>query len=393
MSSYKLCRSTPRHGAASASRLRNWSWVIFAIIAVAAPGSSLAQQNLGELISKAAEKGKVTVVAGTHTEPLKIDKPLQLVGTEVESSVLQVTSNQPAIHITTRKPVVIEGLTIKWQLETSDTKGPSSALLVKDGKVTIRNCRFVAMGPGKRCPSAVSGDGFSKIKIENCHFEGFEFTISIWGGAEGTVTDSVLMNPGRCGMTAGADSVLDASGNIVARSKYHGVRCTGGTIKLHDNLIVDNENRGVYLGNKSARGHVTNNAIIGNTTGISAFAQSNVIIQNNIIADSQFAGLDTRDSCRIKIKNNLFVGNTRGIVLVEKSGSSTVSVGKNSFWNNENNSEDIKLPASTIEQDPQFLARDDGDFTPQSEVLLKAKQGLKDAPAIQQLWQEWQRLK
>jgi hypothetical protein len=41
---------------------------------------------------------------------------------------------------------------------------------------------------------------------------------------------------------------------------------------MTDNLIINNANRGVYLGNKSARGTIANNVIIDNGTGIGGIA-------------------------------------------------------------------------------------------------------------------------
>jgi parallel beta-helix repeat protein len=45
-----------------------------------------------------------------------------------------------------------------------------------------------------------------------------------------------------------------------------------GTLNMTDNLIINNANRGVYLGNKSARGTIANNVIIDNGTGIGGIA-------------------------------------------------------------------------------------------------------------------------
>lgn len=127
-----------------------------------------------------------------------------------------------------------------------------------------------------------------------------------------------------------------------------------------------------------------------NTTGISGFAKSSVSIQNNLILNSQFAGLDTRASCRLKIKDNLFADNAQGMVLFEPQGKSSVVVGKNSFWNNESNSKDLKLPASIIEEDPQLGDHEGGDFSVKSEQLIAKKQGLTKPQAIQKLWPKWQ---
>lgn len=95
----------------------------------------------------------------------------------------------------------------------------------------------------------------------------------------------------------------------------------------HDNLIIKNKNRGVYPGNKSTSGRVNNNVILGNGTGISAFAQTDVTIENNLILNSSYAGLGTHDSCPLTVRNNVFQENSWGIAIFEESGTNRVTLG------------------------------------------------------------------
>jgi len=254
----------------------------------------------------------------------------------------------------------------------------------------MRNCLLIALGNDQRCPSAIAAAGFSKVNLENCRFEGFNFTIAYSGGSEGAISDCLILNPGHCGITVYSGSTIDVARNIITGSRYHGVRSTGGTLNMHDNLIIRNKNRGIYLGNKSARGRVSNNVILGNGTGISAFAQTDVTIENNLILDSSYAGLGTRDSCRITVKNNLFQDNTRGIVLSEETGRTYVDVGQNSFWNNKTDTENLEIPPTSILVDPRLTAPEDGNFIPQAEELAANRQGLSDAEVFLHLWEKWQ---
>jgi hypothetical protein len=266
-------------------------------------------------------------------------------------------------------------------------------VFVKDGSATVRNCRVVAAGNTQRCPAAVQCAGFSKVALESCRFDGFDFTIGFGGGAEGSVTDCVIVNPGHCGVTVFEGSTLDVARNVITGSAYHGVRCTGGTLTAHDNLIVANKNRGVYLGNKSARGKVSNNVILGNATGISAFAGTDVTIENNLLLDSSFAGLDTRDTCPITVRNNVFQGNTRGLVLFAEAGKMEVNVGRNSFWNNKADSENLDLPASSLRVDAGLAGPDKGEFAAQSEATTEGGRGLTDATVFRALWEKWQQVR
>ena len=348
------------------------------------------QSDLQQPIAAAKPGSSVTVSPGVHRGAIAINKPVILKGETPEQCVLELTADRPAVLISTRDPVTIDSVTIKWQLATSKRRdGPACALAVRDGNVTIRNCRFVALGNIKRCPSAVQCLGFSNVTIENCRFEGFEFTIGYSEGSEGSIRDCLILNPGHCGATVYSGSKLEVARSIITGSGYHGLRCTGGTLLAHDNLIIRNTNRGIYLGNKSARGRISNNVILSNGTGISAFARSDVAIENNVILDSSFAGLDARDSCPLTIRNNILQGNTRGFALFEEVGKNQVTLGQNTFWRNETDTENVERPANSILVDPRFEAPDDGRFAPQADELKTSKQGLSDPSIFHALWEKW----
>ena len=349
-----------------------------------------AEDALQGRIGAAEAKGTVRVSAGTYRESVRIDKSLTLKGENAESCVLDVTNDSPAISVATKEPVTIEGLTIRWQLATSEGKqGPACAILAKDTQVTLKNCRIVAAGNGQRCPAALSIAGFSKVSVENCRFEGFEFTINCGDGAEGTIVESVVVNPGHCGISVFSGSKLEVARCIVTGSEFHGLRSTGGTLIAHENLIVKNKNRGVYLGNRSAHGKLSNNVIAENGTGISAFAGTDVTIENNVILGNSYAGLDSRDTCPIAVTNNIFADNTRGFVLFAESGKNEISLGRNEFWKNETTVENVDLPEGSLQVDPQFAAAAEGDFSVGAAELTEAEMGLADARVIRELWKKW----
>jgi nitrous oxidase accessory protein NosD len=97
-----------------------------------------AEDSLQGEIGAAEAKGTVAVSAGAYQEAVKIDKALTLKGENPETCVFEVTDDSPAISVATKEPVTIEGLTIRWQLATSDGKqGPACAILAKDAQVTL----------------------------------------------------------------------------------------------------------------------------------------------------------------------------------------------------------------------------------------------------------------
>lgn len=376
------------------STVRNFSIAIIVLIALLGLSCEQAVQSELQSSIKGAKSGAVvTLPPGTHEGPVKFDRPLTLKGEDPETCIIELTADVPAVSITSKGPVTIDSVTIKWQLATSERrKGPGGALAIKDTTATIRNCRFIALGGIKQCPSAIDCLGFSNVRIENCRFEGFEFTITCTGGAESVITNSLILNPGHCGATVYSGSKMEVARTIVTGSGYHAIRNTGGTLLAHDNLIINNKNRGFYLGNKSGGGRINNNVILGNGSGVSGFAASDQTIENNIMLGNDYCGLDARDTCRLIVRNNIFQDNTRGIALHEQTGRNHVDFGRNTFWQNDTNAENIDLPAGSIVAAPGFVDPDNGDFTAQAEELKDNNQGLTDPAVFTVLWEKWKAL-
>ena len=367
-----------------------WLAQILVIAPAAARGDATRLQSW---IDEAPPHGEVIVPKGAWSQPITITKPIRLRGEAVDACVIEVTADQPAFRITTKEEVVLESLTIRWQRATSERLSePLAAVWLRDSPVKLRSVRFYAPGNNVRCPSAISASGFSDLTVEESHFEGFDFTVQFFAGAKGRVADSVVWKPGHCGITVGPDCSVEVIRCVVAGSGYHGIRCTGGRLMASDNLVISNQNRGFYLGNKSATGAIRNNVIQGNGTGISGFAQSEVEVANNLISKSDFAGLDARDTCRLQVRNNLFVDNTRGLVLFKESGKNVNSVATNLFWGNQKDTEGFERMPEVVRADPQLTNLAGGEFIPRDPALLK-RHGLRDPTPMKALWVKWTALR
>ena len=306
--------------------------LITAIIVAPSIAHGALAVDLQGLIDAAKPQSVVVVLAGVYDEPIVIRKALPLRGQDRAKCRIEVTADESAIFIQSKQRVTIDSLTIRWQLATSGPKKRVvAALVARDTPLTLQDCHLEALGNFKRSPSALTAARFFQVAVRRCRFDGHEFAVCIADGSEGLMRDCVVLDPGHCGITVFAGSKLTILKNIVARSGFHGIRSTGGTLIAKDNLIINNDNRGFYLGNKSAHGLIRNNVILGNAMGIGAFARTDVKVANNLILDSTFAGIGTRYSCRLSIQNNVIAGNQRGIILLGESGHDPASVQINSF--------------------------------------------------------------
>ena len=349
--------------------------------------TAFAQATLQSLIDGAAPGSEILVRKGTWREPLEIKKPVKLRGEDATACIIDVTSDVPGIRVETKGEVLLEGLTIRWKRETSDRKPfPQAAVVAKDTELKIRNVRFVAPDDKMRCPSAFLASGFSEVEVKECEFEGFDFTIQVGGGARGTIRECVIVRPGHCGITVGNGGKLEVIGNIVTGSEFHAIRCTGGELIAKDNLIVANKNRGFYLGNKAARGEIKENAILQNGTGISGFGGSEVEIARNYIADSGFAAIDMRDSCRLKIDRNAIVNNARGMVIFKETGDNKNSVLLNALGGNKIETEGFQKAPDIERVSASIRGYGDGRFVVENAPGF----GLTETEKMQVLWRRYQ---
>lgn len=347
---------------------------------------------LQQLINEASPGDTVVVPDGTHSEPLVITKALTLRGSNSARAMLKVRADQPALEVRTDQPVVIEDLSIEWQRASSrQAERPLAAVFAGDGPLTIARCQFSGEAGYERCPSAVSVEGFADLELRDCMFDGFEYTVQLGGGAKGIVEDCILVKPGHCGLTAMSGAELTARRNLVTGSRFHGLRCTGGTLIAEDNLIIANKNRGIYLGNRAAHGRIENNLILGNATGISAFGGSDNTIRHNVFLNNTFAAIDSRSLCPITVEANVLQGNNQGFVVWKESESLTaIQFGENTFWKNaSNDAVRIELHPASVMADPGFVDVARGDFNRPGVSGAGKEHGLLRPESLVPVWERW----
>jgi beta-lactamase regulating signal transducer with metallopeptidase domain/nitrous oxidase accessory protein NosD len=351
-----------------------------------------AKEDLQSLIDCAKAGDTVIVPKGIYKEPIDINKSLTLKGESRAECVFEITADRPAIFIDTKSKgeVVVEDLTIKWQLATSN-KGIERpfALGVKDTQAEIKNCSFVPLGNSQRSPVAVRADGFSNLNISRSRFEGFEYVICYGQGTKGKTTDCLIMDCGHQGIINYTGATLHVERNVITGSKFHAVRCTGGTLHVKDNLLINNANRGIYLGNRSGSGTITNNLIINNAVGIGAFASAKYEISNNVIADSSYSGIGMYKSCYLTIRDNIFLNNERGWVMFDKGEKGGNTSYRNTFRKNKVDDENFSKTANSINADPGFMDPENGDFSLKPGPAKENKQGLTNPQLFKDLWKIW----
>ena len=363
------------------------------------PMPPITSSNLQSVIDAAEPGATIGIPSGIYERPIRINKPLVLTHSKLLEPaggpqgevVFKVTANEPAIMIDTKGKgkVLIEDLTIQWQLATSDKHEYPFAVAVKDTTAEIKNCIFRPLGNPQRSPVAIRSMGFSEMDVVGCDFTGFDYVVCYGEGTKGVIEDSFIRNCGHQGVILYRGSAATVRRNIITGSQYHAVRTTGGKLYMNSNLIINNKNRGVYLGNKSGSGEIVNNLLIGNATGIDGMSACKFKVQNNVILKSTYAAIAARPYSKLVIRNNVLSNNLRGIIIHQEEGKSDPVQSKfdeNIFWKNQTNTENCECP-DAIEQEPDFVESGNGNFT-----LADAEfegMGLKDPKVIFDLWQKY----
>lgn len=374
-------------------------WMIRAVVrptgetlAVAETVSEPADENSLQAMIDATEAGKtLTIPAGTYEEPIKISQAIRLVGSEDGQTVIKVTANEPAILIDTKGKgqVEVRNLTINWQLATSDKHDMPFAVAVKDTEAVITDCVFKPLGNPQRSPVAIRSMGFSKMNVGSCDFSGFDYVVCYGEGTKGSMSRCFIRDCGHQGVIlySGAEATVER--NIITGSKFHAVRSTGGKLTMKDNLIINNSNRGVYLGNKSCSGSITNNLLIGNASGIDGMSACKFKVANNVILKSTYAAIAVRPYSMLDIQNNVISDGPRGVIVHQEEGKSDPvrsQIGKNLLWKNQTDFENCDSP-DTIKQEPDFIEPGNGNFKLADTAFEGI--GLSDPKVIFDLWQKY----
>ena len=340
----------------------------------------------------------VRKISGEVNDPIQIQESVHLLGSDPSSSIIQVEADAPAIRIKYAEKVILENLTIRWAPLHTDVKiEEPAAVYIRDSSVIIRNCKFEPVNRPRQTPYAVLAAGNTDLVFENSEGHGFAYTVMYTDGAKGTVRDSFLWGAGHSVVTLHEMSEVTMENNILGGCEYHAVRNSGGYMKMSENIVIDNNRAGAYLGNKDAHGFIRNNLFYGNRGGIWAYYGTDVTVENNIFTRSSEIGVSFWDTCNMKINRNSIIHNPVGMSEHQKQGTGDgARTAENHFWKNAEDTKDFEKSESAISGDPMFNDPVNGDYSvKEGSPLLQGNNviGLTDPGVIHELWKKWEKMK
>ncbi len=254
--------------------------------------------TISDALKKARDGDVIEVKAGRYNETVRIDKPIHLKG--INNPVLEREGGN-IIEIS-RSGVTVEGLTLIHGNSVRDTQ--STGIIISKGSdnVTVRNNHLKNIMFGIW---AVSSMG---VRIEGNVIEGRKELdrnyrgncIYLIDAQEATVKGNRLSFC-RDGVYVEASHDGRFTGNEISDSRY-----------AFHTMWVD-------------RGLFNNNHAMGNLVGLAIMYTKHSEINNNVSAGNQTHGILLIQTVRSEIRDNVIIGNTKGIFLYNSIFNKVIS--------------------------------------------------------------------
>lgn len=364
--------------------------------------------DLQRQIDQAAAGTIIDLAPGRLDGPVLIEKELTLRGAGSDQTIITYRGDQPAVMIRGARRVRLENLTVHWAPRSTDAKTEyPAAVAVRDADVVLQSVALRPLDRPHNTPYGLMAAGRADVQFVAGESRGFAYALIWQEGASGRVTDSDLRDAGHSVVTVHPGSEVEVARNLLADCGYHAVRVTGGTVDMHDNIVMGCKRAGAYLGNKDAHGRIYQNLFTGNLGEIWGYYGSDVTIDHNLFYRSKDSAIIFWNTCALVVRSNSFVANPaalRQYVQANDPAKLGVQLDGNHYWANQEPVQPgrkigaeggvderfrILNSANAIEGDPQFRGAASGDFTPlPGSALLRDNQpaaGLSNPQAIANL--------
>jgi parallel beta-helix repeat protein len=286
----------------------------------------------------AAEAGDVILVRpGHYTEPLVIDKPLEIIGVGVFDE-----ANRAVVSTAESTAVTYEAEGGHGRIATLNIEAAgrdACAIDVRHGTVTVRACHVTGHGPIEACVR-VGGHGMARIdsnhivdgegvgvliceqgnaRLTGNLIEGHGHScVEIRDGTQPTV-DRNRIGEGRSGglwLRGGSHAEIDR--NDIYGHGMAGITITDGADPtINGNRIHDGLDAGIYVGrggdgNAGGRGTIRDNLVYRNSgTGIDIADGGEPLVARNYVYDGEGGGITLRPGAGGRINANRIRGNRR----------------------------------------------------------------------------------
>ena len=324
-----------------------------------APASILLEQvperfDLKQAIAEAEPHDIILIPEGEYIleEPLRIDKPLLLLGSGMERTVLVNNTGDAGVYVDlpasqeVTNVVQFYGITIRSNREDS-----ACGMRVLNGAAYADYCRFEKSGE-----FGVEVKNHAKFVAKGCEFtKHSKDGVIVRDQSSAEIEDSQSASNGRHGVCATNSSKLfarnntcdgnrdsgislfgsaqgEVEGNICRNNRLYGVAASGKTRLVARNNTSEGNIRSGFFLYGSAQGEVSGNICRNNGLhGIAAEQQSRLVARNNTCEGNGNCGVLLDDRASGRVENNTCSHNEFGIY---KERTARAYVGYNECYSN-----------------------------------------------------------
>jgi len=292
-----------------------------------------ASDSIQKCINICVDGDTVIVGNGVYKETLIITKAVTIIGSSMDSTIIDGSGlignliSFVTIHL--QSDCSFNNLQIKGK---SQTDGNETAIFAPyEYQVTVKNCKVNSTG---NCITMITKPSI----VENCILS--DFTLEgIWVGfANAKIYNNVidLTSKGERGILNEAGGNPEIINNIILLKNWstweYGINFDWyfNSAKIKNNLIYNSKNMGMYF--------LPN--------------EDTLEIINNIIKGNKNKGISISGMEKVKVKNNIIMGNNIGL-----STSGAITSNYDLYWANQNNTgNQATMGENDIEGDPMFVS-------------------------------------
>ncbi len=265
--------------------------------------------NIQDAVSAVADNGTVTVVAGTYTGPVQIDKPLILNGA------------QHGVYATSSARGTGESVILSSVEPGTIQVGPV------DGTVTIDGFTIGSTSTPPYKAIHVNGTSMQVNVLNNIIAPATVDGINLYMAEGGTVSNNLVMGAGVSGITMGNSGVdpkivtqASVTNNKVEDSLY-GITGYAASSTISGNTVVGDSSlaQGSGIGGNFYDTSITGNTVYGYAQG------AGIAFQNPYSTSTQ------ADSYNVSVSNNEVYGNAYNFYAVSDSSIATSTISGNFF--------------------------------------------------------------
>ena len=301
------------------------------------PASVLLEQvpehfDLKQAIAEAEPRDIILIPEGEYIldEPLRIDKPLLLLGSGIERTVLVNNTGDSGVYLDlpgdqeVANVVQLCGITIRSNREDS-----ACGMRVLNGTAYADYCRFEKSGE-----VGVEVKNHAKFVAKECEFtKHSKDGVTVRDQSSAEIEDSLSASNGRHGVFATDSSKLFARNNTCEGNKRSGIALFGSAQgELQGNTCRKNEQRGIYAGEQSRLVARNNTCEENQWSGIALFGSVQGELESNTCRNNGYHGIAAHEQSHLVARSNTCEGNKQvGIALV---GSAQGELESNTYRNN-----------------------------------------------------------